>query len=140
MALPKPERAIVVGCVRDCAPYLPRVLKNIEALGALFAETAFVFVENDTVDATKLVLNQWGKRQKNFNIVCLDGLAGVEARTLRLEIARNSYLEFVRSDEKLRTFNYMIVVDFDEALSNPIEPADVEKSLDFLRAHRSEER
>jgi glycosyltransferase involved in cell wall biosynthesis len=119
--------------VRDCAPYLPRVLHNVEALGSLFGETACVFVENDSTDATKQILSQWGKTRPNFNLVCLDGLAGVEARTVRLEIARNAYLEYIRSDERLRAFDYLIVLDFDEALSNPVELDEVEKSLDLLR-------
>ena len=53
------KKAIFVGAMRDCAPYLPQVLSNIDRLSRCFLEVAYVFVENDSIDHTKKIINTW---------------------------------------------------------------------------------
>ena len=100
--------AVFVGCVRDCEPFLPGVLSNLENLSGLFRQSAFVMIENDSRDRTKELLNDWGRGQDRFHFESLDGLdAQVRPRTARLAIARNRYLDIVRNSD-LRDFDYLI--------------------------------
>src|SRR5215475_4472132 len=107
------KRAVFAGCVKNCAHHLPAVLRNVERLRWLFDEAAFVFVENDSTDATKAILNRWGNGKPNFFLINLDGLDAIKQRTVRLEIARNIYLDFVRGNAALAAYDYLIVLDFD---------------------------
>ena len=96
--------------VQNCANYLIAVLQNIENLSKYFSEVGYIFVENDSIDNTKEILKSWGADKNNFNLINLDGLKAISARTIRLEIVRNSYLEAIRYDSKLKDFDYLAVL------------------------------
>ena len=53
MSILHTKRAVFAGCARNCAEAIPYVLNNVSRIAGLFAESAFVFVENDSRDATK---------------------------------------------------------------------------------------
>jgi hypothetical protein len=65
----KKPKIVFAGAVQNCARFLPAVFANIEKMASLASETAFVFVENDSTDGTKEVLNQWGQGRANFNLI-----------------------------------------------------------------------
>jgi hypothetical protein len=50
------RRAVTVGWARDCEIFLPAVLQNIARIANLYSQTAFVFVENDSTDNTRGML------------------------------------------------------------------------------------
>lgn len=127
------KKAVFAGCARDCAEPLPAVLRNIDRLSGLFDEAAFVFVENDSKDETKSLLQEWGKSRSSFSLVCMDGLELLPIRTVRLAVARNAYLEIVRNS-KLRDFDYLIVIDMDGVNERELEAHAVARCLEFLDA------
>jgi hypothetical protein len=128
------ERAAVfVGCTRDCAQFLPSVLNNISHMARLFKESAYIFVENDSHDATKEILRSWCANQPAARTVSLDGLArDCPLRTVRLERARNAYLEIVKSEYS--SFDYMFVLDCDDVGAQTIEDDIIIKALGFLES------
>jgi hypothetical protein len=131
-------RAIFAGCARNCAAHLPAVLRNIETMSRLFEDSAFVFVENDSTDATKSLLAQWGAARRNFHLINLDGLESViPQRTLRLEMARNAVVAFVRGAEELAAFDTLIVTDLDAVNARPCDIGQISKALALLHSDES---
>lgn len=126
------KKAVFAGCARDCAAMLPGVLDNIGRMSQLFAESAFIFVENDSRDSTKNALQSWCRGKSNARLVSLDGLAAsCPFRIIRLEIVRNRYLSLVRSD--FRTYDYLFILDCDEVNAAPIDLHAVERAVEFLQ-------
>lgn len=128
------QKIVFAGVARDCEKYLAKVLENVDRLASLFQEAAFVFVENDSKDDTKRVLSDWGKNKNNFHLINLDGLGNIPVRTLRLEMARNVYLELIKNHPRLNGHDYLCVLDMDNVSSRPIEVSAFEAALDFLEA------
>ena len=127
------KRAIFAACARNCAPHLPAVLRNIERLSTLFSDCGFVFVENDSSDGTRQILEQWGAGRPRFQLFKLDGLvARIPQRTVRLEIARNACTAFIRIMPDLAGYDYLIVMDCDEITERAIDLTRVARALDFL--------
>ena len=125
-------KIIFAGLVQNAAAYLPLVLKNIENISTLASETGFIFVENDSNDATKEILNEWGIDRLNFHLINLDGLNSIAIRTLRLARARNTYIELIKTFEKFHNFDYLIVLDMDDVGAYAIELDKVLNALVFL--------
>jgi hypothetical protein len=127
------KKAIFAGCARDCAEPLPAVLRNVDALSRLFDEAAFLIAENDSRDATKQLLRDWGKTRSGFRLLCMDGLGLLPFRTVRLALARNTYLEIIRNS-RLGDFDYLFVMDMDGVNERALDPHAVERCLEFLEA------
>jgi glycosyltransferase involved in cell wall biosynthesis len=133
---PPRGKAVFAGCARDCAKPLPNVLSNIERLSGLFEDSAFVFVENDSNDQTRQILEEWGKSRASFSLVRMDDLQFCAVRTVRLAIARNTYLEIIRSST-LREFDYLFVMDMDDVNERELAVESIAKSLEFLDSQPS---
>lgn len=127
------KKAIFAGCARDCAETLPGVLRNLDRLCRLFDEAAVLIVENDSKDRTKQVLEDWGKARAGFRLVCMDGLELLAFRTVRLAIARNTYLDIIRSS-RLADFDYLFVMDMDGVNESELDMQAIERCLAFLEA------
>lgn len=125
-------KTVFAGVVRDCAAHLPKVLDNIDRMASIFEDSAFVFVENDSVDATRSLLATWGLSKRNFTLLSCPGLGGLPVRTVRLETARNVYLEFVKTASSLEPFDFLCVMDMDDIGTRPIELADFQAALAFM--------
>ena len=126
-------RAVFAGCARNCAAHLGAVLQNVELMAGLFAESAFVFVENDSADATKAMLKAWCEDRANARVVDLDGMAqDCPIWTERLARARNAYLEVATT--AFGHYDYLFVLDMDERNILPIDPDQVEAAIGFLAA------
>lgn len=129
-------RIIFAGVARDCEKFLPAVLRGIDALASNFPESAFIFVENDSRDSTKAILSGWGGGRENFRLVNLDGLAGIPRRGLRLEIARAAYIEFIKADSKLSTYDFLVVLDMDDVNVKGVNLEKFLEALDFLQGQQ----
>lgn len=125
-------KIIFAGALQNSAEHLPAVFRNIEAISKLAAESAYIFVENDSVDSTKSDLSSWGSRQSNFHLISLDGLNQISARTVRLELIRNTYIELIKQDSFLSDFDFLVVMDMDEVNIHPIDIQSFSNALNFL--------
>ena len=129
-------KAIFAGCIRNCERWLPKVLENIEKYSSYFLESHFIFIENDSTDNTKEILKKWYKN-RNCSSLSMDGLKEISRRGLRLEAARNTYLKIIRDSNSLKKYDYLIVMDFDDANIFEIEKKNILKSIEFLNSDKS---
>ena len=126
------RRAVIVGCARDCEPFLPAVLQNVTMIATLYSEAAFVFVENDSTDNTRDILQDWLSKHANSFLVSPNELpAHVAKRTARLAIARNTYMDALHSHH-LAQFDHLVVLDFDNVNTNIISKDPLLAAIRFL--------
>jgi hypothetical protein len=125
-------RIIFAGAVQNGSKHLPSVMKNLENISKMASEVGYIFIENDSTDTTKADLKAWGSNKSNFNLVSLDGLNQIPVRTVRLEIVRNTYLELIKTDSKLRNFDFLVVLDMDEVNYYQIDSNIFSDALIFL--------
>lgn len=115
-----PNKVVFAGCARDCAPHLPSVLANLRALAAQCAASAFVFVENDSTDATADVLSQFCTEHTLSRLMRLDGIgAAIPARTVRLAMARNAIVAALRQWDAVQHFDTLVMLDLDAVNARP---------------------
>jgi len=126
------KRIIFAGIARDCEKFLPNVLETISRLSEIFKESAYVFLENDSSDATKKILTDWGRSKKNFNFLNMDGLGQLPIRTLRLEYLRNVYIQYIKNDSELNQFDYLIILDMDDVNSHGLDLEKIADAVSFL--------
>jgi len=129
----KPKIAFI-GLAQNCAQHLPAVLRNIENMATLASESAFLFLENDSTDNTKAILNAWGNSRANFTLLNFDGLNGVGVRTVKLEILRNAYVECLRNYKNLKEYDYAILIDMDDMATWPIDISELNKAIQFIHS------
>jgi len=130
-------KIIFAGAVQNCSKYLPAVFRNIENISKYASETAYIFIENDSVDSTKIDIQNFGLNKVNFNLINLDGLNQLGIRTLRLEMIRNTYIEIIKENKILRTFDFLVVMDMDEWGTYEVSINSLSKAIDFLRSEDS---
>jgi hypothetical protein len=126
-------KAVIVGCLKNSSEFLPRVFLNLEKLASCFTEVSFIFIENDSVDATKATISAWGAKQSRFKLFSLDGLDNYETnRTVRLEIARNAYINVIQQDKTFQNYDHLIVMDMDDKAVHPLDLDALSSALIFL--------
>jgi glycosyltransferase involved in cell wall biosynthesis len=124
-------KAVFVGCAKDCANFLPRVLRNVESIAQLYSEVAFIFIENDSRDRTKDILQRWCHYVRNARLISLDGLSQSHPiRTVRLAHVRNQYLHHIRTS--FSDYDHLFTLDCDEVNINPLDLTQVRKAITFL--------
>jgi len=124
--------AVIAGCARNAAPHLPGVLRNIEGLASLYDRCAFVFVENDSTDNTRTILEDWTGMRRNAHLVAFAGNSkDYPKRTARLARARNSYLDFIRISPYSK-FDHLIVMDLDDVNAAPLPLTGARTAIEYL--------
>ncbi len=126
----KDLKVVFAGCAKNCANYLPNTLENIQSYSKLFKETFTVLVENGSTDKTREIL----KTCVNHNDFFLfqDDLNKISNRTQRLEVARNTIIEKIKTTNKLNTCDLIIILDLDEIGAYKIKNKHLANSIDFL--------
>ena len=127
-------KIVFAGTAQNCSAYLPKTLNNIEDITSLCLESGYVFIENDSSDNTKDILQNWGNNRSNFHLINLDGLNQTPIRTLRLELARNTYLEFIKNHPILRNYDFLIVLDMDDVGAYAVNLQVIRAGIDFLQS------
>jgi hypothetical protein len=126
-------KAVIVGCVKNAESYLTDIFKNLQKFIEIYSDLSFIFVENDSTDNTKHMLKNWGRDKNDFTLINLDGLDLYEKnRTLRLEIARNAYLDAINNRPELRDFNHLIIIDLDDKATFPLDIVSITRAITFL--------
>lgn len=130
-------KAVIVGCLKNSSEFLSKVIENLEKLASCFTEVSFIFIENDSVDATKEIISAWGAKQSHFKLYTMTGLDDYEKhRTVRLEIARNAYVNAIQQDERLHCYDHMIVTDMDDRGAHPLSLDAVVSAFEFLNEQK----
>lgn len=116
---------------------LPHVLANLERMGALFARSAFLFLENGSVDATRALLERWCAGRPGAMVLAPDSPdAASPQRTVRLAALRNQLVAAVR--DRFADFDLLVIADCDDVNATPIpDMTGFSRAVDFLRADES---
>ena len=139
---PKNLRVVFAGCARDCEPFLQKTLENIKSYSSLFKESFQVIIENGSKDKTREILkkNQTEKDHYLFE----DHLNNLPVRGLRLEKARNTFIEKIKSEnirkelaqQDRRVFREFAGSAGTALLTNPLNPLSAYKTAKSLANYR----
>ena len=101
----------VVFCipVRNESSNLKSLFKNLDKLNLKFEDYFIIFVESDSSDNSSDLIKKYLERRKG--VLINKNLQGIENRVMRLAISRNEYLNFIKNDQSLKTYDLMIVLD-----------------------------
>ena len=109
----------IVGCVRNCAKYLPNVFYNIKHVTTLFREF-HIIMAYDKSDDNSLEMLQSYQRSMSTNMTILVNDAPLSMiRTQRISDARNSLLRYMYSDEN-PNYDFFIMMDMDDVCAGNI--------------------
>jgi len=101
----------ICGPVKNCAPYLKKVLLNMEKIGSLFENYRIVIYYDDSNDETLKILKDY--QETNPNMLFYVNKKPVSPfRTHNIAIARNFCLNYVRKNKDY--FPYFIMMDMDD--------------------------
>ena len=114
----KSKSVFICGCARNVAPNLPGVLSNFERIAALFGESRFGIVENDSSDNTRELVKAWCDRdpQRRTHIDLTGLVTQHRSRTDRLPICRNALLDEMWKNPP----DFMVMMDMDGICEEPI--------------------
>ena len=117
---------LVAGVVRNCANQVRSdVLKIQDALTGV-KNISWLLIESDSDDQTIEVLMDLKDEIPNFDFKTMGSLRRqMPIRTDRLAYCRNAFLEAIRSDEKYRNIDYVLVSDFD-GMNTHLTPASID--------------
>jgi len=128
------HRVVLGGLARNCARYLPDCLAWLRVAHSYFhPESKFVFITNDSTDATPALLEEFAASLPPgvVKLYKLDGLCAKKpARTDRLAFCRNLFLIHVHSNHS--DYEYMLLADLDDTTAN-FDPARILTCFDTSR-------
>ncbi len=101
----------ICGPVKDCGPYLNKVLTNMEKIGSLFKNYKIIIYYDKSSDNSLQILKDYQKTNPNMELY-VNQKQKSSFRTHNLAIARNFCLEYVK--QNIETFPYFIMMDMDD--------------------------
>lgn len=117
---------LVAGVVRNCANHVKSDVKKIQDALAGVHNVSWLLVESDSDDQTVEVLKGLKNEITNFDFMTVGTLRDqMPIRTDRLAYCRNTFLEAIRSQEKYRNIDYVLVSDFD-GMNTHLTPASID--------------
>lgn len=112
----------IVGACRDVAVHLPQVLKNMDTIASWWKECKIVIFENDSIDDTPKILDEWLQKGGHREIIHESNLnEKFPNRIERLAYIRNRLLCYVPP-----FFDYMFMVDMDDVFTSPVQKSSFE--------------
>lgn len=115
----------ICGPVRNCGPYLKKVLQNIEKIGSLFDDYKIIIFYDKSNDNSLQILKEYQKINTRLYLYVNQHRMSA-FRTHNIAIARNFCLNFVRNNKE--QFPYFIMMDFDDVNCKEV-------NLELLRKH-----
>jgi len=125
------KNCCICGTVRNCSQYLNNVFSNIEKIGSLFDDYV-ILLYYDSSDDNTLDLLQSYKLKNNkliFHINTEPAVFSNYYRTYNIAKGRNWCIQYIRNN--FPTWNYFIMMDFDNVCSSNI-------NLHILKKHLSD--
>lgn len=107
-------KLVIVGCVRNGARTVRRSVETLARATAGFARVQFLVIESDSTDRTLVELQRLRSEITGFQLTSLGALAErIPARTERIAVCRNRYLDELRHDRQYADADYVMVADLD---------------------------
>ena len=118
----KQHSAVFVGPVRNCGPFLDKVLSNVEKIGSLFKSYTCVFVESDSSDNSLQILGEYASERNNVFVASLGKLEQkIPSRTQRIAVNRNAGIRFCEEHGLLDSHDFYIQMCVDDVNCQPID-------------------
>jgi glycosyltransferase involved in cell wall biosynthesis len=109
----------ICGTVRNCAPYLEKVLQNIESIGNIFKNYKIIIsYDNSSDDSLQILQNYQNIHNDNF-ILHIGTEPLTQYRVQNIARARNKCLDILKTN--FHDFEYFIMIDCDEVCSTPVQ-------------------
>jgi hypothetical protein len=101
----------ICGPVKNCGPYLPKVLDNMKKIGSLFDDYKIIIYYDKSTDNTLDILKDYQSKNSKIMFYVNNKLI-TPFRTQNIAIARNHCLKFVRENKD--KFPFFIMMDCDD--------------------------
>ena len=102
---------IVCGCTKNSAAYIEKHLTLLYSMSPLFERFKMMIYENDSLDHTKEILENFKKTHILFDYVSETSGIKSGTRTQVLAHGRNTLLKYISG------YEYMIMVDLDDVIA-----------------------
>jgi hypothetical protein len=107
---------IIAGAARDIEKYWENTKKSLDIIFKSVDNYLCIIVESNSTDNSLQCLNNWANNDSKKVIISL-GKQDLLIRTQRIATARNTYMNYINDNKLYNTFNYLLVVDLDDALN-----------------------
>lgn len=111
-------KCCICGTVKNCAPYLNNVLKNIESIGNIFYDYRIIIVYDNSEDNSLDILQNYKSNNDKF-ILHIQTEPQTMYRTHNIARARNKCLNIIRNN--FIDYEYFIMIDCDDICSKPVK-------------------
>jgi len=116
----------ICGPVKNCSPYIEKVLENMEKIGEIFDDyTILIYYDKSTDDTLEKLKKYQLKNSKMQLYVSTQKVSPF--RTHNIAKARNFCLNYVKQNKE--TFPYFIMMDCDEVNCKSCDPEILKKYL-----------
>lgn len=101
----------ICGPVKNCGPYLNKVLENIEKIGSLFDNYQIVLYYDRSIDNSLDILKEYQKKNPRLSLY-ISSKPHSKFRTHNIAVARNYCLNYVRKNKQ--HYPFFIMMDMDD--------------------------
>jgi hypothetical protein len=116
----------ICGPVKNCGPYLRKVLNNMEKIGSIFEDYIIMLYYDNSSDNTLSILKEY--QTKNPKMIFYVNKNPVSRfRTINIAIARNFCLNYVRNNKD--NFPFFIMMDCDDVNCKEVDVDILKKYL-----------
>ena len=119
-------KCCICGPVKNCGPYLEKVLNNVEKIGALFEDYQIILFYDNSKDHSLWKLKEFQKKNPRLQFF-INKKPLSPFRTHNIAFARNFCLKQIR--EKYSDYPYFIMMDFDDVNCKEVHPVMLQKYL-----------
>lgn len=121
-------KCCICGPVRNCGPFLDKVLQNIEKIGSQFEDYEILIYYDKSTDNSLNKLKEYQSKNHRLKLYINPNLTS-PFRTHRLATARNFCLEYVKTKD-LNEYPFFIMMDFDDVNCKQVRPEILKKYID----------
>jgi hypothetical protein len=101
----------ICGPVKNCGPFLDKVLENIEKIGSLFKDYKIIIFYDISNDDSLVKLINYQKKNNKLNFY-INKKVKSKFRTHNIAYARNYCLNYIKQHKE--QYPYFIMMDFDD--------------------------
>lgn len=117
----------ICGPVKNCGPFIHKVLENAEKIGSLFKDYIILVFYDESSDDTLVKLTEY--REKNPKLIFyVNSVALSKYRTHNIAYARNHCINFVNAN--IDKYPFFIMMDFDDVNCKNMNPSILPKYFD----------
>jgi len=109
----KNNKAIFCFTVKNEEKSLKKKFALIDEIKNIFQDYYLIYVISDCTDGSEKMINNYLKDNNYKGKLIIKNFNNNEKRLVKLEKSRNAYLDHIKSDQDLKMFDYLLVMDVD---------------------------